>query len=57
MATSSFDKKIVLDSQKSVDSFMKMVENPAPRPVWDKPLKTEAERKEGVDRLIQMLSR
>lgn len=57
MATSSFSKNFVLDSPKAVDSFTRMITNPAKSVKIDRTLTSPKRIKEGEDKLKRILSR
>ncbi len=56
MATSSFSRKIVLDTKESVDALIDMFENPAPRPPIRRNIISEEDKKRGEEQLMQILS-
>lgn len=57
MATSSFNKDFTLDSKKSVDSFKKIISNPAKSVKINRNLVSPEREREGELKLKQMLSR
>ncbi len=57
MATSSFDKKFVLDSKKSIDSFLKIVNTPPKSVKIDRGLVSREEEMRGEKKLKRILSR
>lgn len=56
MATSSFNKNFILDSKKSVDSFTRMISNPAKSVKIDRTLTSPSKERQGELKLKQMLS-
>lgn len=56
MATSSFNKNFILYSKKSVDSFTRMISNPAKSVKIDRTLTSPSKERQGELKLKQMLS-
>jgi hypothetical protein len=57
MATSSFNKDFTLDSKKAVDSFTKIITNPAKSVKIDRTLTSPERERQGELKLRRMLSR
>ena len=57
MATSSFDKDFTLKSKRTVESFIKIVNDPKPSVKIDRSLTSPERRKQGEERLKRMFSR
>lgn len=57
MATSSFNKNFMLDSEKAVESFSKIIANPAKSVRINRSLTSSEREKQGEERLKRMFSR
>ena len=57
MATSSFDKNFILDNEKAVKSFTKIISETTKTVQIDRNLTSPEKQKEGERKLRQMLSR
>ncbi|SHK41602.1 hypothetical protein [Paramaledivibacter caminithermalis] len=57
MATSSFNKDFTLDSKKAIDSFTKIITNPAKSVKIDRTLTLPERERQGELKLRRMLSR
>lgn len=57
MATSSFNKNFMLDSEKAVESFSKIVANPAKSVRINRSLTSSEREKQGEEKLKRMFSR
>ncbi|OHW63378.1 hypothetical protein EUAN_02420 [Andreesenia angusta] len=56
MATSSFDKKFTLDTEKAVDSFVDIFNNPVNSIKIDRSLASAEKSEGGTERLKKILS-
>ncbi|QNO13301.1 hypothetical protein HYG86_00160 [Alkalicella caledoniensis] len=57
MATSSFDKKFVLDTKKAVDSFLKIANTPPKSVKIERGLVSREQESRGEKKLKRILSR
>lgn len=57
MATSSFDKNFILDSEKAVQSFSDIVANPAKSVRINRTITSPERERQGEEKLKRMFSR